>query len=314
MNNIHVYDMIIVGGGPGGYTAALYAARAGLDTVVLEKLSAGGQMAQTSQIDNYSGFELGIDGFLLADKMQQQAERFGAKTEYTEVLRMDLEASPKIIETSDGEFYSKTVVIASGANPKNLGLENEYKLMGRGVAYCASCDGMFYRGKTVAVVGGGNSAVSEALHLTKFAKTVTLIHRRNKLKAEKVLIDKLMNNEKVNILWNCVADEILGQQEPFPSVTGLRLRNVNTDSTQEIKVDGVFVAIGRHPNTEIFANQLVLDKSGYIVTKLGCCQTSVEGVFAAGDVVSYPFKQAITAAGMGCSAALEAVKYLENQK
>ena len=208
MNN-HVYDMIIVGGGPGGYTAALYAARAGLDTVVLEKLSAGGQMALTHQIDNYPGFEDGIDGFYLAEKMQKQAERFGAKSEYAEVIRMDLKAFPKVVETSEGIFCGKTVVLATGANPRELGIDHETELVGRGIAYCAACDGMFYRGKTVVVVGGGNSAAADALLLSRIAKKVIIVHRRDNLRATKIYHEPLMNAENVEFRWNSTVSELL---------------------------------------------------------------------------------------------------------
>ncbi len=311
----HHSKVIILGSGPAGYTAAIYAARSGLDPLLISGEHVGGQLTLTSEIENFPGFVDPITGPQLMEQMKQQALNLGTRFISDHITEVDFENKPFVLNSSNGNSYiADCVIIATGASVKWLNLESEKKFMGKGVSACAHCDGFFYKDKHVAVIGGGNSAVSEALHLTKFAKSVTLIHRRNKLKAEKVLIDKLMNNEKVNILWNCVADEILGQQEPFPAVTGLRLRNVNTDSTQEIKADGVFVAIGRHPNTEIFTNQLVLDKSGYIVTKLGCCQTSVEGVFAAGDVVSCPFKQAVVAAGMGCAAALEAGKYIENQK
>ena len=208
MREIHVYDMIIVGGGPGGYTAALYAARAGLDTVVLEKLSAGGQMALTEEIQNYPGFEDGIDGFTLAEKMQRQAEQFGAKTEYAQVMRMDLTAEPKILETSEGTFFAKTVVLATGANPRELGLPNEAALTGRGTAYCAACDGMRYRGRTVVVVGGGNSAAADALLLSRIAGKVILVHRRDTLRATKVYHDPLMRAENLEFRWNSTVIEV----------------------------------------------------------------------------------------------------------
>lgn len=305
MNNIHVYDMIIVGGGPGGYTAALYAARAGLDTVVLEKLSAGGQMAQTSQIDNYSGFELGIDGFILGDKMQQQAERFGAKTEYTEVLKMDLEASPKVIETSDGVFHGKTVVIATGANPRNLGLENEYSLMGRGVAYCASCDGMFYRGKTVAVVGGGNSAAEDALLLSRIAKKVIFIHRRDSLRATKIYHEPLMNADNVEFFWNNEVVELLHEDK----LKGLRIRNLLTKEENVVDCDGIFVSIGRKPATDFLGDQIKLDGNGYIVAD-ETTQTNIPGVYAVGDVRTKKLRQVVTAVSDGAVAVHMAEEYL----
>ena len=305
MNNVHVYDMIIVGGGPGGYTAALYAARAGLDTVVLEKLSAGGQMAQTSQIDNYSGFELGIDGFILGDKMQQQAERFGAKTEYTEVMKMDLEASPKVIETSDGVFHGKTVVIATGANPRNLGLENEYSLMGRGVAYCASCDGMFYRGKTVAVVGGGNSAAEDALLLSRIAKKVIFIHRRDSLRATKIYHEPLMNADNVEFFWNNEVVELLHEDK----LKGLRIRNLLTKEENVVDCDGIFVSIGRKPATDFLGDQIELDGNGYIVAD-ETTQTNIPGVYAVGDVRTKKLRQVVTAVSDGAVAVHMAEEYL----
>ena len=305
MNNVHVYDMIIVGGGPGGYTAALYAARAGLDTVVLEKLSAGGQMAQTSQIDNYSGFELGIDGFILGDKMQQQAERFGAKTEYTEVMKMDLEASPKVIETSDGVFHGKTVVIATGANPRNLGLENEYSLMGRGVAYCASCDGMFYRGKTVAVVGGGNSAAEDALLLSRIAKKVIFIHRRDSLRATKIYHEPLMNADNVEFFWNNEVVELLHEDK----LKGLRIRNLLTKEENVVDCDGIFVSIGRKPATDFLGDQIELDGNGYIVAD-ETTQTNIPGVYAVGDVRTKKLRQVVTAVSDGAVAVHIAEEYL----
>jgi len=305
MKNKQVYDMIIVGGGPGGYTAALYAARAGLDAVVLEKLSAGGQMAQTSQIDNYSGFELGIDGFLLADKMQQQAERFGAKTEYTEVLRMDLEAKPKLIETSDGVFYGKTVVIATGASPRELGLENEYALMGRGVAYCASCDGMFYRGKTVAVVGGGNSAAEDALLLSRIAKKVIFIHRRDTLRATKIYHEPLMKAENVEFHWNSEVVELLHDDK----LKGLRLKNVVSGTETLVECDGVFISVGRKPATSFLGEQLELDGNGYVIADEST-QTNIPGVFAVGDVRTKKLRQVVTAVSDGAVAVHMAEEYL----
>ena len=224
MNNNHVYDMLVVGGGPGGYTAALYAARAGLDTIVLEKLSAGGQMALTEQIDNYPGFEDGIDGFSLAEKMQKQAERFGARSEYAEVLRMDLTAVPKLVETSEGIFRGKTVVLATGANPRTLGVARESELVGRGVAYCAACDGMFYKGKTVVVVGGGNSAAADALLLSRVAKKVILVHRRDTLRATKIYHEPLTQAENVEFRWNSVVSALLSGDR----LTGVRLRDTVT--------------------------------------------------------------------------------------
>ena len=249
MNNNHVYDMLVVGGGPGGYTAALYAARAGLDTVVLEKLSAGGQMALTEQIDNYPGFEDGIDGFSLAEKMQKQAERFGARSEYVEVLRMDLTAVPKLVETSEGIFRGKTVVLATGADPRTLGVAGEAELVGRGVAYCAACDGMFYKGKTVVVVGGGNSAAADALLLSRVAKKVILVHRRDTLRATKIYHEPLAQAENVEFRWNSVVSALLSEDR----LTGVRLRDTVTGEESVVDCDGVFVSVGRQPATALAA-------------------------------------------------------------
>ena len=235
-----IYDMVIIGGGPGGYSAALYAARAGLDVVVLERLSAGGQMAMSHQIDNYPGFENGIDGFTLGMQMQEGAERFGAKTEYAEVKSLDLHAEPKRIETSEGTYYGKTVLYAAGAGPRKLGLPEEEKLAGRGVHYCAACDGMFYRGKTVVVVGGGNSAVADALILSRIAKKVYLVHRRDTLRATKVYHEQLESAENVEFVWNSTVSELLHDEK----LTGLRVKNFESNTESEIECDGVFVSIG----------------------------------------------------------------------
>ena len=304
MNN-HVYDMIIVGGGPGGYTAAFYAARAGLDTVVLEKLSAGGQMALTHQIDNYPGFEDGIDGFYLAEKMQKQAERFGAKSEYAEVIRMDLKASPKVIETSEGIFCGKTVVLATGANPRELGIDHETELVGRGIAYCAACDGMFYRGKTVVVVGGGNSAAADALLLSRIAKKVIIVHRRDNLRATKIYHEPLMNAENVEFRWNSTVSELLYGDR----LTGVRLKDVHTGEETELVADGVFVSVGRKPATELLADQIELDKGGYIAAG-ETTETNIPGVYAVGDVRTKLLRQVVTAVADGAMAVHMAEEYI----
>ena len=305
MNNNHVYDMLVVGGGPGGYTAALYAARAGLDTIVLEKLSAGGQMALTEQIDNYPGFENGIDGFSLAEKMQKQAERFGARSEYAEVLRMDLTAVPKLVETSEGIFRGKTVVLATGADPRTLGVAGETELVGRGVAYCAACDGMFYKGKTVVVVGGGNTAAADALLLSRIAKKVIVIHRRDTLRATKIYHEPLMNAENVEFRWNSVVEALQHEDR----LTGVRIKNVLTGEESEIPCDGVFVSVGRKPATELFADQLKLDSNGYIVAG-ETTETSISGVYAVGDVRTKLLRQVVTAVADGAMAVHMAEEYL----
>ncbi len=301
----NVYDMLIIGGGPGGYTAALYAARAGLSVAVLEKLSAGGQMALTTQIDNYPGFEEGVDGFDLAAKMQQQAERFGAVTEYAEVYTADLTANPKVINTSEGEYFGRTVVIATGANPRELGLPNEQSLVGRGVAYCAACDGMFYKGKTVVVVGGGNSAAADALLLSRVAKKVIVVHRRDTLRATKIYHQPLMNAQNVEFCWNSTVKEILHGEK----VSGVVLKDVNTGEEKQIDCDGVFVSIGRKPATELVAGQISLDAGGYI-TADETTKTEIGGVFAVGDVRTKLLRQVVTAVADGAVAAHMAEEYL----
>ena len=305
MSKNHVYDMIIIGGGPGGYTAALYAARAGLDVIVLEKLSAGGQMALTHQIDNYPGFEEGIDGFTLAEKMQAQAERFGAQSEYAEVHSVDLNANPKVIETSEGTFYGKTVVFATGAGPRELGAPKEKELVGRGVAYCAACDGMFYKGKTVVVVGGGNSAAADALLLSRIAKKVIIVHRRDTLRATKIYHEPLMKAENVEFQWNSVVEELLHEKK----VTGVRLKNVQTGEVTEVEADGVFISVGRKPATELVAGQLELDRSGYVVAG-ETTETNIPGVYAVGDVRTKLLRQVVTAVADGAMAVHMAEEFL----
>ena len=305
----NVYDMLVIGGGPGGYTAALYAARAGLSVAVLEKLSAGGQMALTTQIDNYPGFEEGVDGFDLAAKMQQQAERFGAVTEYAEVYTADLAANPKVINTSEGEYFGRTVVIATGANPRELGLPNEQSLVGRGVAYCAACDGMFYKGKTVVVVGGGNSAAADALLLSRVAKKVIVVHRRDTLRATKIYHQPLMNAQNVEFCWNSTVKEILHGDK----VSGVIVKDVNSGEERQIDCEGVFVSIGRKPATELVKDQLSLDGSGYIIADEST-KTSIGGVFAVGDVRTKVLRQVVTAVADGAVAAHMAEEYLAEKR
>ena len=305
--NAHVHDMLIIGGGPGGYTAALYAARAGLQVLVLEKLSAGGQMALTEQVDNYPGFPEGIDGYTLAENMQAQAERFGAQTAYAQVQRVDLQAQPKVIETTDGIFYGKTVVIATGATPRELGISMEKELVNRGVAYCAACDGMFYRGKTVVVVGGGNSAVADALLLSRIAQKVILVHRRDTLRATKVYHQPLQKAENVEFQWNSVVTELLHDQK----LTGVRVKDVVTGEESKLACDGVFISVGRKPATQLFAGQLELDENGYILAGEST-QTSIPGVYAVGDVRTKQLRQVVTAVADGAIAVHMAEKYLTN--
>lgn len=298
----HIYDMIVIGGGPGGYTAALYAARAGLDTVVLEKMSPGGQMAQTTRIDNYPGFQ-GVDGYTLGEQMQQNAEHFGAKTELAEVFSTDLSGEIKRVETSEGVFLGRTVVIATGASHRKLDLPREETLTGKGVAYCAACDGMFYRGKTVAVVGGGNSAVADVMALSRICKKVILIHRRDTLRATKIYHDQLGDN--VEFRWNSVVNRLLGDDR----LTGLELKDVITGGLTKLPVDGVFVSVGRSPSSELFREQLAVDEGGYIVAD-ETTRTTIPGVFAVGDVRTKAVRQVITAAADGAVAAHFAEEYL----
>ena len=300
-----VYDMIVVGGGPAGYTAALYAARAGLTTLVLEKLSAGGQMALTEQIDNYPGFEEGIDGFTLAEQMQRQAEAFGARTEYAEVTKLDLNASPKVLDTSEGTFLAKTVAFATGANPRELGIQEEAALVGRGVAYCAACDGMRYKDKTVVVVGGGNSAAADALILSRIAQKVILVHRRDTLRATKVYHEPLMKTQNLEFRWNSTVSALLHGEE----LTGVRLKDTVTGAETEVPCDAVFVSIGRKPATELVEGQLELDRSGYIIAD-ETTRTNIPGVFAVGDVRTKPLRQVVTAVADGAVAVHMAEEYL----
>lgn len=299
-----IYDMIILGGGPGGYTAALYAARAGLSVLVLERLSPGGQMALTSAVDNYPGFPEGIDGFELGMRFQQQAERFGAVTEYAEVRSLDLLAEPKVLHTSSGDYHSRTVVIAAGAGPRKLGLPNEEPLTGRGIHYCAHCDGMFYRDKVVALVGGGNSAAAEALHLSRVAKKVILIHRRDTLRATKIYHEPLMAQDNIEFRWNSAVSELLGENR----LSGIRVRDLRSGDEEDLEVSALFVSIGRKPSTDLFADQLELE-DGYIRADEST-KTSIPGVYAVGDIRTKALRQIITAAADGANAAHAAEGYL----
>lgn len=293
----NTYDVMIVGGGPGGYSAALYCTRAGLNTLVLEKLSAGGQMALTSQIDNYPGFEDGIDGFELGEKMQATAERFGAVTELAEVYSLKLDEKIKTAETSEGEFSAKAVILATGANPRQLGIPREEAYVGRGVNYCAACDGMFYKGKTVAVVGGGNTAAADATILSRIAKKVYLIHRRDTLRATKIYHNQLEAMENVEFLWDSAVEELITEDK----VKGLKLKNLKTGQLTELDCDGLFISIGRQPATELVKDVVVLDDSGYVIAD-ETCRTNIVGVFAVGDVRTKALRQVVTAVADGATA------------
>ncbi len=292
-----IFDTIIIGGGPAGYTAALYCTRAGLSTLVLEKFSAGGQMTQTSTIDNYPGFDEGIDGFSLGFKMQSGAERFGAQTVQTEVLSVSLNESPKRVVTDSGEFLAKTVIIATGADHRHLGVDKEESLIGRGLGYCAACDGMLFRGKTVAVVGGGNSAAADALLLSKICAKVYVIVRRDVMRATKIYHEPLMRAENVEFKWNSNVRELLHGMK----LSGVKIENNKSGEVEEIALDGLFISIGREPATEIFKGQLDLDESGYIIADEST-RTNIPGVFAVGDVRTKVMRQIVTAAADGAVA------------
>lgn len=304
----HLYDVIIIGGGPGGYTAALYAARAGLDTLVLEKLSAGGQMALTTQIDNYPGFEAGIDGFTLGEKMQQGAERFGAKTEIVEVDGVHLQGPVKTVYTNEGIFEAKTVILAMGAHPRKLGIPDEARLVGHGLHYCAACDGMFYKDKTVVVVGGGNSAAADALILSRICKKVILVHRRDELRATKVYHEPLIQAENVEFQWNQTVESIVSDNENG-KIKGIRVKDVQMGEEKEVACDAVFVSIGRTPATQMIETQVSLDANGYIIADEST-QTNLPGVFAVGDIRTKALRQIVTAAADGANAAYYTEQYL----
>lgn len=299
-----LYDVVIIGGGPGGYSAALYCARNGYSVLVLEKLSAGGQMATTGQVDNYPGFDEGIDGFELAEKMQRGAERFGVETGYAEVSSVDLSPVIKKITTSSGIVSARSVIVATGASPRELGLPEESSLRGRGVAYCVACDGQMYRSKTVAIAGGGNSAAADALLLSKICAKVYLVHRRDSLRASRIYMEPLKNSG-VEFVWDSKITEILHDKR----VSGIRVENVKDKTTREIPVDGVFVAIGRVPDTGLFKGQLDLDPHGYIIADEST-RTNIEGVFAVGDVRTKALRQIVTAAADGANASHYVEEYL----
>lgn len=300
-----LYDVIVIGGGPGGYTAALYAARANLSVAILEKLSPGGQMGTTDVIDNYPGFPQGVNGFELAMQMKEGAERFGAQTQLAEVTQVELAGQVKTIHTSGGDYQARTVVLATGAHPRELGLPGERELRGRGVSYCATCDGMFYRGKTVVVVGGGNTAVSDVLYLSRLCEKVYLVHRRDTLRASKVYLDPLQKAENVEFVWDSEVKQLLRDQ----TVTGVRVRNKKTGEERDIPCGGVFVAVGYLPNTELYRGQVELDEAGYVLAD-ETTQTNLPGVFAVGDLRKKPLRQVVTAASDGAVAAHFIEEYL----
>lgn len=302
-----IYDVIVIGGGPAGCTAAMYAARSGLSTLLIEKMSAGGQMNQTTQIDNYPGFDEGVEGFALGMKMHAGAQKGGAETKYGEVLSVELVPEVKIVRMTSEEIRGKTVIIATGADHKHLGLPGEEDMVGRGVAYCATCDGMFFRGKTVAVVGGGNSAVADTIYLSRIAKKVHLIHRRDSLRAAKIYHDQLQQLSNVEIHWNQKVTDFRAEMK----LKAVELENTVTGEKTELPLDGLFISVGRDPKTALFAGQLELDSAGYVVAD-ETTQTSLAGVFAAGDVRTKAVRQIVTAAADGAVAAYYAEEYLLN--
>ena len=305
----HRVKLLIIGAGPAGYTAAIYAARANLSPMLVAGLQPGGQLTITTDVENYPGFEDAVQGPWLVEQMQKQAEKVGTDIRYDLITDVDFTTRPlKAVGDGGDTYLADTIVIATGAQARWLGLESEQTFMGFGVSACATCDGFFFRGKEVAVVGGGNTAVEEALYLTNHASKVTLIHRRDSLRSERILQDRLMKHPKVEVLWDTVVDEILGEQPA--GVTALKLRNVKTDAVSELPVDGIFVAIGHDPATKVFKGHVDMDAEGYVLTAPDSTATNVPGVFAAGDVKDKIFRQAVTAAGMGCMAALEVEKYL----
>jgi len=310
MSNHHHSHVLIIGSGPAGYTAAIYTARASLHPMLVTGMEPGGQMSITTDVENYPGFAEVIQGPWLMDEMKGQAEAVGTKMINDLIVEVDLSQRPFRCIGDSGDIYTgDVVIIATGAQARWLGLESEQKFLGFGVSACATCDGFFFRGKEVAVIGGGNTAVEEALYLTNHANKVTLVHRRDELRSEKILQDRLTANQKIEVVWDSVLDEVLGEEEPL-SVTGARLRNVKTDGMNDLAVDGVFVAIGHDPATQLFRGKLDMDDEGYILTNADSTETSIPGVFAAGDVQDKIFRQAVTAAGSGCMAALEAEKFV----
>jgi len=300
-------NVIVIGSGPAGFTAALYAARANLAPLVLKGLEAGGQLMLTTEVENYPGFADGILGPELMDQMEKQAERFGAQILPVHVTRADLSSRPFGVWAGDQEWRAETLIVSTGASAKWLGIPGEEKLRGRGVSACATCDGFFFRDRELIVVGGGDTAMEEATFLTKFASKVTIVHRRDELRASPIMVDRALANPKIEVTWDTVVEEILGDD----AVTGVRLRNVKTNEERELRTDGVFMAIGHTPNTALFEGQLEL-QDGYMVVQEPRTLTSVEGVFAAGDVTDTIYRQAVTAAGQGCKAAIDAERFLED--
>ena len=304
-------DVIIIGSGPAGYTAAVYAARAKLSPIVFEgSVTAGGALMQTTEVENFPGFPDGVLGPDLMDSMRKQAEHFGAELIADDVTEVDLLASPKVVKTASETYHARTVIVATGSRYRELAAEGEKRLSGHGVSWCATCDGFFFRDLDIAVVGGGDSAMEEATFLTRFAKSVTVVHRRDKLRASKIMQDRALANPKINFRWNSEVSEVLGDTK----VTGLRLRGTQTGAESSIDVNGLFVAIGHDPRSELFTGQLAMNEEGYLLVEHPTTRTGVDGVFACGDVVDHIYRQAVTAAGTGCAAAIDAERWLADHE
>ena len=306
------HKVVIIGSGPAGWTAAIYAARANLSPLVLQGTQPGGQLTITTDVENFPGFPEGIMGPELMEKFQAQAERFGTKVVYDMVISVDFSKRPFVVTADDGTYTADTLIVATGASAKWIGLESEQKLMGHGVSSCATCDGAFFRNKEVVVVGGGDTAMEEANFLTRFCSLVTVVHRRDTLRASKIMQDRAFKNPKIKFIWDSAVEEIVGTKET--GVTSVRLKNLKTNETTDFPTQGVFVAIGHKPNTDVFDGKLELHPNGYIKVQPGTVSTNIEGVFACGDVIDHHYRQAITAAGTGCMAAMDAEKYLEAQE
>jgi len=312
-NSIKHSKVLIIGSGPAGYTAAVYAARAMLKPILISGMEVGGQLSTTTDVENYPGFSKVIQGPWLMEQMKDQAKAVGTEFITDHIASVNLKSRPFEVIGDGGQKYTgDSIIISTGAQARWLNIESEQKFRGFGVSACATCDGFFFKDKTVAVVGGGNAAVEEAMFLTKFASKVKLIHRRNALRAEKMLQKKLMANKKIEIIWDTIVEEVIGNKDP-KSVTGLKIKNVKSNKVEELNIDGLFIAIGHDPSTQLFKDQIKMDKEGYLITKPDSTQTNVPGIFAAGDVKDKVFRQAVTAAGMGCMAALEAEKFLSSK-